>query len=219
MFDCTQDNSGSERTRRSRKAVNYAELNDVYLPPLGPSDFIATGSQPGSTESTERNVQSVSTRASRRRRDLGSDLEQYSVSRSDGRDDSHCRLPYTRNVVEPPSSSSGEGENQSGVIEKGICSVTDVDQSRGFSPEQSLSETFTNTDNGLQELPPLPHQRMDKDNHSLNTTVSEPVPIPDHKLPVWNGGSMTDSGKVVPDACEMNGIFKTPIDCLPLSEQ
>lgn len=31
---------GGRRSRRSRRDVNYAELNDVYLPPLGPLDIV-----------------------------------------------------------------------------------------------------------------------------------------------------------------------------------
>ena len=35
-----QDADDGRRSRRSRKDVNYAELNDVYLPPLGPQDYV-----------------------------------------------------------------------------------------------------------------------------------------------------------------------------------
>ena len=34
------DDSSGRKSRRSRKEVNYAELNDVYLPPLGPQDYV-----------------------------------------------------------------------------------------------------------------------------------------------------------------------------------
>lgn len=40
------------RSRRSRKTVNYAELNDFYLPPLGPGDIVGreeVGSRPQPT--------------------------------------------------------------------------------------------------------------------------------------------------------------------------
>ena len=71
--------------------VNYAELNDIYLPPLGPSDFIAYASRSSETESsTERSVQCAGTRASRRLRDLNREPEQYSVNSGDrGGRDSH----------------------------------------------------------------------------------------------------------------------------------
>lgn len=66
-----------ERTRRARKVVNYAELNDVYLPPLGPSDFIASGGQPSlARPSGETVTRSVGTRASRRLRDQSGGMEE-----------------------------------------------------------------------------------------------------------------------------------------------
>ena len=209
-FDCTQNNSGSERTRRSRKVVNYAELNDVYLPPLGPNDFVTGGDQPSSTESTERPDQCVATRASRRRRDLCQDLEQYSVNRSEGRVDSHDRLPNSTAVV--PPSSVEDRENHGGSKEVG-CAPTDVELHRH---EHLYSETSTNA---VEALLHQFHQGNNDDSHSLTTRVTEPVPIPDHKLPVWNG-SATDSGEVKLNAGEINGIFNAPLlTVLPLSEQ
>ena len=82
-----QNDSGTERTRRARKSVNYAELNDVYLPPLGPSDFIASGTQPSQAKpSGEMASRCTGTRASRRLRDLsaasGGDSEQQPVNRA-----------------------------------------------------------------------------------------------------------------------------------------
>ena len=82
-----QNDSGAERTRRARKSVNYAELNDVYLPPLGPSDFIVSGTQPSQAKpSGEMGSRCTGTRASRRLRDLGADSggdsEQQPVNRA-----------------------------------------------------------------------------------------------------------------------------------------
>ena len=54
-----QDADDGRRSRRARKSVNYAELNDVYLPPLGPQDFVggeAAPSAPGTRSRTRRNI-------------------------------------------------------------------------------------------------------------------------------------------------------------------
>lgn len=53
-----QDADDGRRSRRARKSVNYAELNDVYLPPLGPQDFVggeAVPLAPGTRSRTRRN--------------------------------------------------------------------------------------------------------------------------------------------------------------------
>lgn len=38
--DAASEEGGGSRPKRNRKEVNYAELNDVYLPPLGPKDIV-----------------------------------------------------------------------------------------------------------------------------------------------------------------------------------
>ena len=86
-----QSDSGNERTRRARKAVNYAELNDVYLPPLGPSDFVASGDQQSLAKSGgESLTRCVGTRASRRLRELtagaSGEFEQLPVTNSSSED-------------------------------------------------------------------------------------------------------------------------------------
>ena len=61
LFQDTDD--GGRRSRRSKKTVNYAELNDIYLPPLGPQDYVgadgkippAGASLPGTRSRTRRN--------------------------------------------------------------------------------------------------------------------------------------------------------------------
>ena len=63
--------TGLKRSRRSRKAVNYAELNDVYLPPLGQDDYIG-GRRRGVAEPASLVaaplVSALGTRSSRRLR-------------------------------------------------------------------------------------------------------------------------------------------------------
>ena len=41
MLPGQQDEGCSGRSRRTRKAIDYASLNDFYLPPLGPEDYVS----------------------------------------------------------------------------------------------------------------------------------------------------------------------------------
>ena len=72
-FHC-QGNVGADRTRRSRKAINYAELNDVYLPPLSKEDWVNSG-QHRPNEAAPLTVYPVNTRSSRRLRGIPEELE------------------------------------------------------------------------------------------------------------------------------------------------
>ena len=49
-----QDADDGRRSRRSRKDVNYAELNDVYLPPLGPQDLVGNETAPSMPSTRSR---------------------------------------------------------------------------------------------------------------------------------------------------------------------
>lgn len=49
-----EEESAGRRPRRSRKEINYAELNDVQLPRLGPDDFVQSGSNYSSSGSVSK---------------------------------------------------------------------------------------------------------------------------------------------------------------------
>lgn len=102
----SQDADDGRRSRRCRKSVNYAELNDVYLPPLGPQDMVgkqdiaAAGFLPGTRSRTRRNdvyiqedylasrIRSVSTRR-RRWRDVEEGEEEEEGEGEGGLEECH----------------------------------------------------------------------------------------------------------------------------------
>ena len=112
-FSTLQSDSGTERTRRARKVVNYAELNDVYLPPLSPSDFTTSTVQPGRAKPlVEKPAYCVGTRASRRLRELTGELEQYPVQEGEERVDS---------MADSQPSSAAETIKHSPVLSQETC--------------------------------------------------------------------------------------------------
>ena len=107
-----QDADDGRRSRRARKSVNYAELNDVYLPPLGPQDFVGgetVPSAPGTRSRMRRNddvyiqedylaprVRSTSTRRRWREIEEG-DVEEITREEEEG------KLDEGSGSVSPPS--------------------------------------------------------------------------------------------------------------------
>lgn len=93
LFQNADDGTGERRSRRSRKDVNYAELNDIYLPPLGPQDLVGNHAipataVPGTRSRMRRNDVYIqedylaprvrSTSARRRWREIDSEIEEES---------------------------------------------------------------------------------------------------------------------------------------------
>ena len=93
LFQNADDGTGERRSRRSRKDVNYAELNDIYLPPLGPQDLVGNHAipataVPGTRSRMRRNDVYIqedylaprvrSTSARRRWREIASEIEEES---------------------------------------------------------------------------------------------------------------------------------------------
>lgn len=190
-----QSESSTERTRRARKVVNYAELNDVYLPPLGPNDFIASDSISSVTESSiERSVHCVGTRASRRLRDMGRETEQCSVNSQDRRYDMLCKLANTdETVIADPSSpveralsDSGNSSPQStgnndDNKQFSSYSVATIDQSRNTHyasthPQTEQDRNFLLTPSNSNNI--ITANKTDSSDVSLasNSTLEDNVP-------------------------------------------
>ena len=188
--------------------VNYAELNDVYLPPLGPKDFVVSGSQSSNAESTARSTHYVNTRSSRR---LRGEPEQCSVNMSQGRYDPDDRLADTPALARNPPPSFGDKMNQvatdgSKDDDFGGISVT-VDQHRHSSSGSALFES--NAASAFRE-PQQPGGELNK-----------PSLAGDEKLPVWNGSMTASSSSSIvasstagehldPTTSDMDN---TPLDC------
>lgn len=106
------DSSTQRRSRRARKDVNYAELNDFYLPPLGHNDLVGshnhcsdinTAGQAKVTVGNDYGVPRI--RFSRRLRGIARDEERGdSVSKGEeSRDRSSCSASDKYGSLEPDS--------------------------------------------------------------------------------------------------------------------
>lgn len=81
-----EEEVGIRRSKRARKEVNYAELNDIYLPPLGPRDYVG-GGQSSVLVDNDYAIP-YTTRSSRRLRGVGleeGDREEVQVLHVPGR--------------------------------------------------------------------------------------------------------------------------------------
>lgn len=165
--------------------VNYAELNDVYLPPLGPKDFVGSGNHPSSLESTVGSVQCMGTRASRRLRGMYGDSEQSSNNTAHRRHDLVESLKNTALVdFNTPSEAS--------VVGLPVPGELGIDFSDGTQHSSSLSNTVSS----LVRLSPSPspsdpwRQTDDVMTEFPTQLTSNLAPV--NEMPVWNG-SWTDS--------------------------
>ena len=151
--------------------VNYAELNDIYLPPLGPADFIASAAQPsGEKSSSEKIAHCVGTRASRRLRDLGAEPEQYSVNRTLESVDSVGDLVTT--AASPaelaklsPVSSNGTRENSQHTTASAVCGVDPP-----LSMEDSTDDTSISSELSRDGPRLASPQGSKEDNHPISST-------------------------------------------------
>lgn len=171
--------------------MNYAELNDVYLPPLGPKDFVGSGNHPSSLESTVSSVQCVGTRASRRLRGIYGESEQSSNNSAHRRHDLVERLENTALVdFSTPSEAS--------VVGLPVAGEQEVDLSD--STQHSSSCPTSNTVNSLVRLSSSPSPSGDpwspKDDvmTEFQTQLTSNL-APVNEMPVWNG-SWTDSSNL-----------------------
>ena len=171
--------------------MNYAELNDVYLPPLGPKDFVGSGNHPSSLESTVSSVQCVGTRASRRLRGIYGESEQSSNNSAHRRHDLVERLENTALVdFSTPSEAS--------VVGLPVAGEQEIDLSD--STQHSSSCPTSNTVNSLVRLSSSPSPSGDpwspKDDvmTEFQTQLTSNL-APVNEMPVWNG-SWTDSSNL-----------------------
>ena len=158
-----QSESSTERSRRARKVVNYAELNDVHLPPLGPKDFVTSGNRSTTIESTTGGanpLNPLSTRASRRLRGLYEEPEQSSKNSAEVTSAPHDRLPSPAIPILPAEEVSQLSPQDAGNREL-----------VKLPPKDSPSTTSSSP---LQPPPPS------RSNHLQKTDVV----IPDYPVPV-----------------------------------
>lgn len=172
--------------------VNYAELNDVYLPPLGPKDFVGSGNHASSLESTVSSVQCVGTRTSRRLRGMYNELEQSSNNSADRRQDSVESLENTASV-------DFNTPLEADVVEPPVLGEEEIDFSDSTAQcKYSSSYPIPNTVNSLVRVlsptsPDGPWGQIESTNDIMEepTTVSAPA----NEMPIWNG-SWTDSNNL-----------------------
>ena len=155
-----QSESSTERSRRARKVVNYAELNDVHLPPLGPKDFVVSGNRSTTIESTTGSANPLSTRASRRLRGLYEEPEQSSKNSAEVTAAPHDGLPSPAIPIPPTEEVSQFSPQDAGNREL-----------VKLPPKDSPSATSSSP---LQPPPPS------RSNHLQKTDVV----IPDYPVPV-----------------------------------
>lgn len=165
----------------------------MYLPPLGPKDFVGSGNHPSSLESTVSSVQCVGTRASRRLRGMYGESEQSSNNSAHRRHDLVESLENTALLdFNTPSEAS--------VVGLPVPGEQELDLSD--SPQHSSSCPISNTVNSLVRLSSSPScgdpWSQTEDTNNVMTEFPTQLPsklAPVNEMPVWNG-SWTDSSNL-----------------------
>ena len=119
-----QDADDGRRSRRARKTVNYAELNDVYLPPLGPQDFVGGVAVPSAA---------VGTRSRGRRNDVYIQ-EDYLAPR--------VRSTSTRRRWQETEDEDDETEEEDEILEEGSGTLS-LSPSGAYAISHSSKESRT----------------------------------------------------------------------------
>ena len=155
--------------------VNYAELNDVYLPPLGPKDFVASGNHPSHDESTVSSVQSLATRASRRLHGMCRQSEQSTVNRWEVREDP---------VDDTPALAHVSSRTNGAIVELGGNREVNSIASNTTTDQYTLSSFASNTAANSAVTHASWEQRQTARDDIMPTTTTT---VSDNRVPVWNG--------------------------------
>ena len=153
----------------------------MYLPPLGPKDFVSSGNQPSDDESTVSSVQGVGTRASRRLHGMHSQSEQSTVNRWEVRGD----------PVDSTAVLTGATSRRNGTIAElgGNC-----DENFGVSDTTADQHTHSSFASNAAEIFAVQHAtweqtQTDRDDimpttTTTTTTTTAPTAAED-RVPVW----------------------------------
>lgn len=165
-----EDGPDSRRSKRSRKDVDYAKLNDFYLPPLGPQDFVGSREKvrgmayPGDLSCGYGNSMPYGTRSSRRVRGIKPNEE------DDPREDQSTGLTLR------PAHSWYEGEDELTSEEEGggeyglnlpLSTASLYSSEDGYLPCAAVDDVTLSGESSLDEtgsdvslLVCLPRQRL-----------------------------------------------------------